>query len=68
MSSATIHPLVEEMLQAQASRDLSQSELAAAVGVAPPTIVNWKNGATPWPRHRRAIRKWLENGAGEPQV
>jgi DNA-binding XRE family transcriptional regulator len=62
MSNATMHPLVEEMLQAQASRDLSQAELAYAVGVAPPTIVAWKNGVTPWPKHRRAIRKWLRNG------
>lgn len=45
--------------------DLTQKELAALVGVSVRTVQGWEAGTFPQPRHRRALRGLLLNGAAE---
>ncbi len=53
--------LVSKLRQARLDRDLSIPELAAHLGVSERTFGYWMSGTTePQPRHRRAIRAFLD--------
>lgn len=46
---------------------LSQIEAAAKLGVSQRTLQNWEAGTTfPWPKHRRALERFLKLQGGDP--
>ena len=41
---------------------LSQREAAERIGISARTLQNWEAGTTfPWPKHRRAVKRFLES-------
>lgn len=51
----------EELREARERALLTQVEFAALLGVSPRTVQYWEAGKMPQPRHRRAIRDFLES-------
>jgi transcriptional regulator with XRE-family HTH domain len=49
--------------------NLSQIEAAKTLGISVRTLQNWEAGTTfPWPKHRRAIDRFLKIDSGESAV
>ena len=55
-----VKELGAQLRDAREAADLSQSDLAAQLGVSARTIQYWEAGKTPYPKHRRAIREFID--------
>jgi ribosome-binding protein aMBF1 (putative translation factor) len=59
-----VKPFGDRIREAREASDLTQAELGRRLGVSARTIQNWEHGSTPRPRHRRAIKRFLNGEAG----
>jgi DNA-binding transcriptional regulator YiaG len=66
MSSPSItYQPVEDLRRRMDEEDLTQVEVAQALGVSLRTVQYWFAGAIPQKRYRRVLREWLASGNDE---
>jgi len=60
-----VNSFADDLRAIRAQLDITQKELAQQFGVSLRTLQNWEAGMEPRPRHRRAIRAFIEEQTKE---